>query len=156
MEIIDIKAREILDSRGNPTVEAEVMLEDGSFGRAMVPSGASTGSREACELRDGDKSRFLGKGVLKAVENVNTIIAEKVIGMDAFDQRLLDKTLIELDGTPNKTKLGANAILATSLAVAHASADSFGMPLYRYIGGSNAYLLPVPMMNVLNGGAHAD
>ena len=155
MEIIDIKAREILDSRGNPTVEAEVMLEDGSFGRAMVPSGASTGSREACELRDGDKSRFLGKGVLKAVENVNTIIAEKVIGMDAFDQRLLDKTLIELDGTPNKTKLGANAILATSLAVAHASADSFGMPLYRYIGGSNAYLLPVPMMNVLNGGAHA-
>lgn len=155
MEIIDIKAREILDSRGNPTVEAEVLLEDGSFGRAMVPSGASTGSREACELRDGDKKRFLGKGTLKAVKNVNTIIAEHVIGMDAFDQRLLDQTLIKLDGTANKTKLGANAILATSLAVAHAAADSLGMPLYRYIGGSNAYLLPVPMMNVVNGGAHA-
>lgn len=155
MEIIDIKAREVLDSRGNPTVEAEVILEDGSFGRAIVPSGASTGTREACELRDGDKSRFLGKGVLKAVENVNTIIAEKVIGMDAFDQRELDKTLIELDGTENKTKLGANAILAVSLATAHASADSLGVPLYRYIGGANAHVLPVPMMNVLNGGAHA-
>lgn len=155
MEIIDIKAREVLDSRGNPTVEAEVILEDGAFGRAIVPSGASTGTREACELRDGDKSRFLGKGVLKAVENVNTVIAEKVIGMDAFDQRELDKTLIELDGTENKTKLGANAILAVSLAVAHASADSLGVPLYRYIGGANAHVLPVPMMNVLNGGAHA-
>ncbi|HSQ98102.1 MAG TPA: phosphopyruvate hydratase [Rickettsiales bacterium] len=155
MEIIDIKAREVIDSRGNPTVEAEVILEDGSFGRAIVPSGASTGSREACELRDGDKKRFLGKGVLKAVENVNTIIADKVLGMDAFNQRELDNALIELDGTPNKTKLGANAILATSLAVAHASADSMGMPLYRYIGGSNAHVLPVPMMNVINGGAHA-
>lgn len=155
MEIIDIKAREVLDSRGNPTVEAEVILEDGAFGRAIVPSGASTGTREACELRDGDKSRFLGKGVLKAVENVNTIIAEKVIGMDAFNQRELDKTLIELDGTENKTKLGANAILAVSLATAHASADSLGVPLYRYIGGANAHVLPVPMMNVLNGGAHA-
>lgn len=155
MEIIEVKAREVLDSRGNPTVEAEVILEDGAFGRAIVPSGASTGTREACELRDGDKSRFLGKGVLKAVENVNTIIAEKVIGMNAFDQRELDKTLIELDGTENKTKLGANAILAVSLATAHASADSLGVPLYRYIGGTNAYLLPVPMMNVLNGGAHA-
>ena len=155
MEIIDIKAREVLDSRGNPTVEAEVILEDGAFGRAIVPSGASTGTREACELRDGDKSRFLGKGTLKAVENVNTIIAEKVIGMDAFDQRELDKTLIELDGTENKTKLGANAILAVSLATAHASADSLGVPLYRYIGGANAHVLPVPMMNVLNGGAHA-
>ena len=155
MEIIDVKAREVLDSRGNPTVEAEITLEDGSFGSAIVPSGASTGSREACELRDGDKSRFLGKGVLKAVENVNTIIAEKVIGMDAFDQRELDKTLIELDGTPNKTKLGANAILAVSLANAHAAANSLNVPLYRYIGGTNAHVLPVPMMNVVNGGAHA-
>lgn len=155
MEIIDIKAREVIDSRGNPTVEAEVILEDGSFGRAIVPSGASTGSREACELRDGDKKRFLGKGVLKAVENVNTTIADKILGMDAFNQRELDNALIELDGTPNKTKLGANAILATSLAVAHASADAMGMPLYRYIGGSNAHVLPVPMMNVINGGAHA-
>ncbi len=155
MEIIDIKAREVLDSRGNPTVEADVVLEDGSFGTAIVPSGASTGSREACELRDGDKSRFLGKGVLKAVENVNTIIADKVIGLDAFDQRELDKTLIELDGTPNKTKLGANAILAVSLATAHAAANSLNVPLYRYIGGTNAHVLPVPMMNVINGGAHA-
>lgn len=155
MEIIDIKAREVIDSRGNPTVEAEVILEDGSFGRAIVPSGASTGSREACELRDGDKKRFMGKGVLKAVENVNTTIADKILGMDAFNQRELDNALIELDGTPNKTKLGANAILATSLAVAHASADAMGMPLYRYIGGSNAHVLPVPMMNVVNGGAHA-
>jgi enolase len=156
MEIIDIKAREVIDSRGNPTVEAEVILEDGSFGTAIVPSGASTGSREACELRDGDKKRFMGKGVLKAVENVNTIIADKVLGMDAFDQREIDSTLIELDGTPNKTKLGANAILAVSLAVAHASADSMGIPLYRYIGGANAHVLPVPMMNVINGGAHAN
>ncbi len=155
MEIIDIKAREVIDSRGNPTVEAEVILEDGSFGRAIVPSGASTGSREACELRDGDKKRFMGKGVLKAVKNVNTTIADKILGMDAFNQRELDNTLIELDGTANKTKLGANAILATSLAVAHASADAMGMPLYRYIGGANAHVLPVPMMNVINGGAHA-
>lgn len=155
MEIIDIKAREVIDSRGNPTVEAEVILEDGSFGRAIVPSGASTGSREACELRDGDKKRFMGKGVLKAVKNVNTTIADKILGMDAFNQRELDNTLIELDGTANKTKLGANAILATSLAVAHASADAMGIPLYRYIGGANAYVLPVPMMNVINGGAHA-
>ena len=154
-EIIEVKAREVIDSRGNPTVEAEVILEDGAFGRAIVPSGASTGTREACELRDGDKSRFLGKGTLKAVENVNTVIAEKVIGMNAFDQRELDKTLIELDGTENKTKLGANAILAVSLATAHASADSLGIPLYRYIGGANAHVLPVPMMNVINGGAHA-
>ena len=153
--IENVIGREVLDSRGNPTVEVDVLLENGAFGRAIVPSGASTGTREACELRDGDKSRFLGKGVLKAVENVNTIIAEKVIGMDAFDQRELDKTLIELDGTENKTKLGANAILAVSLATAHASADSLGVPLYRYIGGANAHVLPVPMMNVLNGGAHA-
>ena len=155
MEIVEVKAREVLDSRGNPTVEADVVLEDGSFGTAIVPSGASTGSREACELRDGDKSRFLGKGVLKAVENVNTIIAEKVIGLDAFDQRELDKTLIELDGTPNKTRLGANAILAVSLANAHAAANALNVPLYRYIGGTNAHVLPVPMMNVINGGAHA-
>ena len=155
MEIIEVKAREVLDSRGNPTVEAEVILEDGAFGRAIVPSGASTGTREACELRDGDKSRFLGKGVLKAVENVNTLIAKKVIGMNAFDQRAIDEMLIKIDGTENKTKLGANAILAVSLATAHASADSLGVPLYRYIGGTNAHLLPVPMMNVLNGGAHA-
>lgn len=155
MEIIEVKAREVLDSRGNPTVEAEVVLGDGSYGTAIVPSGASTGSREACELRDGDKSRFLGKGVLKAVENVNTVIADKIVGLDAFDQRELDKTLIELDGTPNKTKLGANAILAVSLANAHAAANSLNVPLYRYIGGTNAHVLPVPMMNVVNGGAHA-
>ena len=155
-EIIGLKAREVLDSRGNPTVEAEVILEDGSFGSAIVPSGASTGTFEACELRDGDKSRFLGKGVLKAVENVNTTIADAVIGMDALNQRALDEALIKLDGTENKTKLGANAILATSLAVAHAGAESQGLPLYQYIGGVNAHILPVPMMNVINGGAHAN
>jgi len=155
-EIIEVKAREVIDSRGNPTVEADVVLEDGSFGTAIVPSGASTGINEACELRDGDKKRFLGKGVLKAVENVNTLIAEKVIGMDAFEQREIDNAMIALDGTPNKTKLGANAILAVSLATAHAAANSYEMPLYRYIGGTNAHILPVPMMNVINGGAHAD
>ena len=155
-EIIDIRSREVLDSRGNPTVEAEVYLEDGSFGRAIVPSGASTGSHEACELRDGDKNRYMGKGVLKAVENVNTIISDNLIGNDALDQRLIDTTMIELDGTENKTKLGANAILAVSLAVAHAAADYQNLPLYRYIGGVNGYILPVPMMNVINGGAHAD
>ena len=154
--IADIKAREILDSRGNPTVEAEVYLEDGSFGSAAVPSGASTGSHEACELRDGDKDRFLGKGVLKAVENVNTIIADELIGMDALCQRDIDHTMIDLDGTENKTKLGANAILAVSLATAHAAADFLNIPLYRYIGGVNAHVLPVLMMNVINGGAHAN
>jgi enolase len=154
-EIIEVKAREILDSRGNPTVEAEITLENGAFGRAIVPSGASTGSKEACELRDDDKKRYLGKGVLKAVDNVNKIIAEKIEGLDAFDQINLDKTLIELDGTDNKTKLGANAILAVSLANAYASANSLGLPLYKYLGGPNAHILPVPMMNVINGGAHA-
>ncbi|GHU27156.1 enolase [Bacilli bacterium] len=155
-EIVDIKAREVLDSRGNPTVEAEVYLEDGSFGSAIVPSGASTGSHEACELRDGDKERYLGKGVLKAVENVNDIIADALIEMDALDQRAIDATMIELDDTENKTNLGANAILSVSLAVAHAAADSLNIPLYRYIGGVNGHVLPVPMMNVVNGGAHAD
>ena len=155
-EIIDIKAREILDSRGNPTVEAEVYLEDGSFGTAAVPSGASTGSHEACELRDGDKNRFLGKGVLKAVENVNTIIFENIVGEDALNQRRIDNKMIELDDTENKTNLGANAILAVSLATAHAAADHLNIPLYRYIGGVNGHVLPVPMMNVINGGAHAN
>ena len=154
--IIDIKAREVLDSRGNPTVEAEVCLEDGSFGSAIVPSGASTGSHEACELRDGDKNRFLGKGVLKAVENVNTTIVESLVGMNALNQREIDNRLIELDGTENKTNLGANAILAVSLATAHAAADYLDVPLYRYIGGVNGHILPVPMMNVINGGAHAN
>lgn len=155
-EIIDIKAREVLDSRGNPTVEAEVYLEDGSFGTAIVPSGASTGSHEACELRDGDKNRFLGKGVLKAVDNVNNIIFENIVGEDALCQRKIDNKLIELDGTENKTNLGANAMLAVSLATAHAAADYLNIPLYRYIGGCNAHVLPVPMMNVINGGAHAN
>ena len=154
--IIDIKAREVLDSRGNPTVEAEVYLEDGFFGSAIVPSGASTGSHEACELRDGDKNRFLGKGVLKAVENVNTTIVENLVGMNALNQREIDNRLIELDGTENKTNLGANAILAVSLATAHAAADYLNVPLYRYIGGVNGHILPVPMMNVINGGAHAN
>ena len=154
--IIDIKAREVLDSRGNPTVEAEVYLEDGSFGSAIVPSGASTGSHEACELRDGDKNRFLGKGVLKAVENVNTTIVENLVGMNALNQREIDNRLIELDETENKTNLGANAILAVSLATAHAAADYLNVPLYRYIGGVNGHILPVPMMNVINGGAHAN
>ncbi len=156
MEIIEVFAREILDSRGNPTVEVEVTLSDGAWGRAAVPSGASTGKNEALELRDGDKKRYKGKGVLKAVENVNTIIAEELEGEIAYNQREIDELLIELDGTPNKSKLGANAILGVSMAVARAAADSLGMPLYRYLGGTNAYVLPVPMMNILNGGAHAD
>ncbi|NLW23939.1 MAG: phosphopyruvate hydratase [Clostridia bacterium] len=154
--ISDIYAREILDSRGNPTVEVDVYLEDGSMGRAAVPSGASTGAFEAVELRDGDKERFMGKGVLNAVDNVNTIIAPALIGLDSFDQVGLDNLLIQLDGTPNKSKLGANAILGVSLAAAKACANSLGIPLYRYIGGTNAKNLPVPMMNILNGGKHAD
>ncbi len=154
VEILDIRAREILDSRGNPTVEAEVLLDDGSIGRAAVPSGASTGINEALELRDGDSERFLGKGVIKAVENVNGPIANELIGMNALDQRGVDMAMIELDGTPNKAKLGANAILAVSLAVAKASARATFQPLYRYIGGANAHTLPVPMMNIMNGGAH--
>ena len=153
--ILSVKGREILDSRGNPTVEAEVLLEDGSVGRASVPSGASTGIYEACELRDGDKSRYLGKGVSKAVLHVNTEIADALAGQDAMDQANIDRLLIELDGTPNKSRLGANAILAVSLAVAKAAANSLGLSLYRYIGGSDARVLPVPMMNILNGGAHA-
>lgn len=155
-EIIDVIAREILDSRGNPTVEVEVLTEGGFIGRAAVPSGASTGAFEAIELRDGDKNRYMGKGVLKAVDNVNNIIAPEVIGMDATDQVAIDKLMIELDGTPNKSKLGANAILGVSLAVAKAAAASSGLPLYKYIGGANAKVLPVPMMNILNGGKHAD
>ena len=156
LEIDEVRALEVLDSRGNPTVQVEVVLEDGSQGVALVPSGASTGSFEAVELRDGDKSRYLGKGVLKAVENVNTIIRDKIIGMNAYDQVELDKTLIELDGTENKGKLGANATLGVSLAVARAAANSLGMELYNYIGGINAKVLPTPMMNIMNGGKHAD
>ena len=155
IEIVDVLGREILDSRGNPTVEVEVYLEDGTVGRAAVPSGASTGIYEACELRDGDKSRYLGKGVLTAVKNVNTEIAECLVGMNVLDQTAIDKALIELDGTPNKTKLGANAILGASLACAKAAAEALGTSLYNYIGGVNAKVLPVPMMNILNGGAHA-
>ena len=154
--ITDVYAREILDSRGNPTVEVDVALESGAFGRAAVPSGASTGAFEAVEMRDGDKSRFLGKGVLNAVDNVNTIIAPALIGWDALDQVAIDEMLIELDGTDNKGKLGANAILGVSLAVAKAAAEYCGLPLYRYIGGANAKVLPAPMMNILNGGKHAD
>jgi enolase len=154
--IESVKGREILDSRGNPTVEVEILLGDGSFGRAAVPSGASTGEYEAVELRDGDKTRYLGKGVLKAVANVNSKIDPKLRGMDATDQRALDSFMIELDGTPNKAKLGANAILGVSLAAAKAAAASAKLPLFRYIGGSNANLLPVPMMNIINGGVHAD
>ncbi|MGI6734377.1 MAG: phosphopyruvate hydratase [Anaerovoracaceae bacterium] len=154
--IEDILAREVLDSRGNPTVEVEVFLSDGSAGRAIVPSGASTGAYEAIELRDGEKDRFLGKGVLKAVDNVNEIIAPELIGWNVYDQVGLDKLMIDLDGTSNKGKLGANAILAVSMAAAHAAAESVGLPLYQYIGGINAKVLPVPMMNILNGGAHAD
>jgi len=154
--IEDILAREVLDSRGNPTVEVEVFLSDGSVGRAIVPSGASTGAYEAVELRDGEKSRFLGKGVLKAVDNVNEVIAPELIGWNVFDQVGLDELMIDLDGTPNKSKLGANAILAVSLAAAHAAAECVGLPLFQYIGGINAKVLPVPMMNILNGGAHAD
>ena len=154
--IIDIVAREILDSRGNPTVEVDVILEDGSMGRAAVPSGASTGAHEAVELRDGDKSRYGGKGVLKAVTAVNRDIFDAIGGMDAEDQVKIDETMIALDGTPNKAKLGANAILGVSLAVAKAAADAAGLPLYRYVGGTSARTLPVPMMNIVNGGAHAD
>lgn len=154
--IVDIYAREVLDSRGNPTVEVDVVLEDGSFGRAIVPSGASTGAYEAVELRDGDTERFLGKGVMQAVTNVNTIIAPALLDFDALDQAAVDMKLLELDGTANKEKLGANAILGVSLAVAKAAAEYTGMPLYRYIGGVNARELPVPMMNILNGGKHAD
>ena len=155
-EIVDVYAREILDSRGNPTIEAEVTLEDGSMGRAAVPSGASTGAHEAVELRDGDKSRYLGKGVQKAVAAVNDEIFPELLGLEAEDQRLIDQVMIELDGTPNKSRLGANAILGVSLAVAKAAADASGLPLYRYIGGANAHILPTPMMNIINGGAHAD
>ena len=154
--IIDVYAREVIDSRGNPTIEVEVETESGAFGRAIVPSGASTGEREALELRDGDKSRFLGKGVLKAVENVNEVIAEAIIGMDVTDQNGIDRLMIELDGTHDKSKLGANAILGVSMAVARAAADYYGLPLYKYLGGFNAKVLPVPMMNVINGGAHSD
>jgi enolase len=154
--IVDIVGREILDSRGNPTVECDVLLESGTMGRAAVPSGASTGSREAIELRDGDKKRYLGKGVLKAVEHINTEISEAVLGLDASEQAFLDKTLIDLDGTDNKGRLGANATLAVSMAVARAAAEESGLPLYRYLGGMGAHLLPVPMMNVINGGAHAN
>jgi enolase len=155
-EIVSIHAREILDSRGNPTVEADVVLEDGVRGRAAVPSGASTGEHEAVELRDGDKGHYLGKGVLRAVDNVESVIAPELAGMDASNQRLIDATMIALDGTENKSKLGANAILAVSMACARASAEALGVPLYRYLGGVNACILPTPMMNILNGGAHAD
>ncbi|AVT15824.1 phosphopyruvate hydratase [Paracidovorax avenae] len=154
--IVDIVGREVLDSRGNPTVECDVLLESGVMGRAAVPSGASTGSREAIELRDGDKSRYLGKGVLKAVEHINTEISEAVLGLDASEQAFLDKTLIDLDGTDNKSRLGANAMLAVSMAVARAAAEESGLPLYRYLGGMGGMQLPVPMMNVINGGAHAN
>ncbi|RZT42557.1 phosphopyruvate hydratase [Cupriavidus agavae] len=154
--IVDIIGREVLDSRGNPTVECDVLLESGVMGRAAVPSGASTGSREAIELRDGDKARYLGKGVLKAVEHINTEISEAIMGLDASEQAFLDRTLIELDGTENKGRLGANAMLAVSMAVAKAAAEEAGLPLYRYFGGSGAMQMPVPMMNIVNGGAHAN
>ncbi|KAA0179582.1 phosphopyruvate hydratase [Cupriavidus cauae] len=154
--IVDIIGREVLDSRGNPTVECDVLLESGVMGRAAVPSGASTGSREAIELRDGDKSRYLGKGVLKAVEHINTEISEAIMGLDAAEQAFLDRTLIDLDGTENKSRLGANAMLAVSMAVAKAAAEEAGLPLYRYFGGSGAMQMPVPMMNIVNGGAHAN
>ena len=154
--IIDIVGREILDSRGNPTVECEILLESGASARAAVPSGASTGSREAIELRDGDKSRYLGKGVLNAVNNINTVIADALVGMESSEQALIDRTLLELDGTENKSNLGANALLAVSMAVARASAQEAGLPLYRYFGGSGAMQMPVPMMNIINGGEHAD
>ena len=155
-EIAAIRAREVLDSRGNPTVECDVTLEDGTLGRAIVPSGASTGEHEAVELRDGDKEHYLGKGVLKAVENVESVLAPELAGMDAANQRLIDATMVSIDGTDNKGNIGANAILAVSMACARASAASLGLPLYRYLGGVNAVLLPTPMMNILNGGAHAD
>ena len=156
MLISDVKAREIIDSRGNPTVEVDVTLESGAFGRAAVPSGASTGENEALELRDGDKSRYLGKGCLKAVANVNDVIAKEIIGMDATDQVAIDSKLLELDGTKTKSNLGANAMLGVSLAVAKAAAEYAELPLYKYIGGSNAKTLPVPMMNIINGGSHSD
>jgi len=154
--ILDIKARQILDSRGNPTVEVEVMTGDGAIGRAAVPSGASTGKYEAVELRDGDKNAYLGKGVLKAVANVEEKIAEELLGIDVTDQRYIDETMLELDGTNNKSKLGANAILGVSLACAKAAAIEQNLPLYRYVGGTNAHTMPVPMMNILNGGSHAE
>ena len=154
--VVDVVAREILDSRGNPTVECDVLLESGVMGRAAVPSGASTGSREAIELRDGDAGRYLGKGVMQAVENVNTEIAEAIIGLDAQEQAFIDQTLIQLDGTENKSRLGANAMLAVSMAVAKAAAEESGLPLYRYFGGSGPMQMPVPMMNIINGGEHAD
>ncbi|MBS0450841.1 MAG: phosphopyruvate hydratase [Proteobacteria bacterium] len=154
--IVDIVGREVLDSRGNPTVECDVLLESGTMGRAAVPSGASTGSREAIELRDGDKSRYLGKGVLKAVEHINTEISESVLGLDASEQAFLDRTLCDLDGTDNKSRLGANSMLAVSMAVARAAAEESGLPLYRYFGGMGGMQMPVPMMNVINGGAHAN
>src|SRR6187551_2805042 len=154
--IVDIVGREIIDSRGNPTVECDVLLESGVMGRAAVPSGASTGSREAIELRDGDAARYGGKGVLKAVENINTEISEAVLGLDASEQAYVDRTLIDLDGTENKSRLGANAMLAVSMAVARAAAEEAGLPLYRYFGGSGGMQMPVPMMNVINGGAHAN
>jgi enolase len=157
MSVIErIHARQILDSRGNPTVEVDVALDDGAFGRAAVPSGASTGEHEAVELRDGDESRYGGRGVLRAVENVNGAIAEQLAGLDAFDQRAVDRAMLDLDGTADKSALGANAVLGVSLAVARAAADSSGVPLYRYLGGPNAHVLPTPMMNVINGGVHAD
>lgn len=156
LEIENVFAREIIDSRGNPTVEVEVIVEGGFLGRAAVPSGASTGAFEAVELRDGDKGRYLGKGVQKAVDNVNDIIAPEIVGMNVFDQILVDRTMIDLDGTPNKSKLGANAILGVSLAVAKAAAESLGLSLYQYVGGTNSKVLPVPMMNIINGGKHAD
>ena len=156
MYIEDVKARQIIDSRGNPTVEVDVRLDDGTLGRAAVPSGASTGAYEACELRDGDKTKYLGKGVLKAVANVNDIIGPELVGLEAFQQRQVDSLMIEMDGTENKAKLGANAILGVSLALAKAAAESHGLPLYRYIGGTNAKQLPVPMANIINGGKHAD
>lgn len=155
-EIVDIRAREILDSRGNPTVEVEVMTENGIIGRAAVPSGASTGKFEAVELRDGDKSRFLGRGVLKACEHVNSVISDALIGTPVFEQRFIDQTMLDLDGTDNKSKLGANALLGVSLAVSKAAAEEAGISLYRYLGGVNAHVLPVPLMNILNGGSHAD
>ena len=156
MKIASIKGREILDSRGNPTIEVDVMLENGILGRASVPSGASTGEHEALELRDHNRDRYLGKGVLKAVKHINTHIAETLIGKDVFDQRDIDRLMIDLDGTPTKSRLGANAILGVSLAVAKAAANSLNLPLYRYIGGSNTYIMPVPMMNIINGGSHSD
>ena len=154
--IVDIIGREIIDSRGNPTVECDVLLESGVLGRAAVPSGASTGTREAVELRDGDAGRYLGKGVLRACEHINTEISEAIMGLDANEQAFLDRTLIDLDGTENKSRLGANATLAVSLAVAKAAAEESGLPLYRYLGGAGAMAMPVPMMNLMNGGAHAN